>query len=162
MSLTTQGRTYTIDFHLMQQINDDSGTTRPVKRTVNTVLMSNSATNTDAAIDTTGLPGSTSNQCETDLKFVYVKACLILCFLALIDFFSNKKHFNLFITRYRESGLASPFIRSLFSILYEVYSSSAGPSVRYKCLRTLLRMIYYAPPDLLQVSVSLLRRSLNA
>lgn len=50
-----------------------------------------------------------------------------------------------------ECGLAAPFIRSLFSILYEVYSSSAGPSVRYKCLRTLLRMIYYAPPDLLQV-----------
>lgn len=51
-----------------------------------------------------------------------------------------------------ENYLASSFIRSLFSILYEVYSSSAGPSVRYKCLRTLLRMIYYAPSELLQVS----------
>lgn len=119
VSLTTQGRTYTIDFHLMQQINDETGTTRPVKRTINTVFLTNTATSTDATVETTGLPGTNNNQYDTDLKFV-------------------------------ESGLAAPFIRSLFSILYEVYSSSAGPSVRYKCLRTLLRMIYYAPPDLLQ------------
>ena len=35
--------------------------------------------------------------------------------------------------------------------LYEVYSSSAGPSVRVKCLRALLRMVYYASADLLKV-----------
>lgn len=35
ISLSTMGRTYTIDFHAMQQINEDSGTTRPVQRKVN-------------------------------------------------------------------------------------------------------------------------------
>lgn len=29
------GKTYTIDFNSMQQINEDSGTTRPVQRRVN-------------------------------------------------------------------------------------------------------------------------------
>jgi E3 ubiquitin-protein ligase TRIP12 len=51
-----------------------------------------------------------------------------------------------------ERGLAASFIRSLFSVLYEVYSSSAGPAVRCKCLRALLRMVYYASADLLKVS----------
>ncbi len=32
VSLSTMGRTYTIDFHSMQQINEDSGTARPVQR----------------------------------------------------------------------------------------------------------------------------------
>uniref|UniRef100_A0A182SJG6 E3 ubiquitin-protein ligase n=1 Tax=Anopheles maculatus TaxID=74869 RepID=A0A182SJG6_9DIPT len=49
-----------------------------------------------------------------------------------------------------ERGLAAEFIRNLFSVLYEVYSSSAGPSVRYKCLRALLRMVYFANGDLLR------------
>lgn len=43
------------------------------------------------------------------------------------------------------------FIRTLFSVLYEVYSSSAGPAVKCKCLRALLRMVYYASTDLLKV-----------
>lgn len=47
-------------------------------------------------------------------------------------------------------GLAAAFIRSLFSVLYEVYSSSAGPAVRCKCLKALLRMVYYASPELLK------------
>lgn len=42
-------------------------------------------------------------------------------------------------------------MRLLFSILYEVYNSSAGPLVRYKCLRALLRMVYYSPAELLLV-----------
>ena len=41
--------------------------------------------------------------------------------------------------------------RSLFGILYEVYSSSAGPAVRHKCLQAILRQIYYASPELLMV-----------
>lgn len=49
-----------------------------------------------------------------------------------------------------ERGLAAVFIRNLFSVLYEVYSSSAGPAVRYKCLKALLRMVYYASADLLK------------
>lgn len=50
-----------------------------------------------------------------------------------------------------ERELASSFVRSLFSTLYEVYSSSAGPAVRYKCLKALLRMVYFSSPELLRV-----------
>ncbi|XP_045199519.2 E3 ubiquitin-protein ligase TRIP12-like isoform X2 [Mercenaria mercenaria] len=49
-----------------------------------------------------------------------------------------------------DTDLASSFIKTLFSVLYEVYSSSAGPTVRHKCLQTLLRMIYYSSADLLK------------
>lgn len=49
-----------------------------------------------------------------------------------------------------DPDLASTLIKSLFSLLYEVYSSSAGPAVRYKCLRALLRMVHFSSPDLLQ------------
>lgn len=49
-----------------------------------------------------------------------------------------------------ERGLAAEFIKKLFSVLYEVYSSSAGPSVRFKCLRALLRMVYFANAELLR------------
>lgn len=49
----------------------------------------------------------------------------------------------------KETELSSQFIRSLFNIIYEIYNSSAGSSVRHKCLRALLRIIYYATPDLL-------------
>lgn len=49
------------------------------------------------------------------------------------------------------------FIRTLFSVLYEVYSSSAGPAVKCKCLRALLRMVYYASTDLLKVRDSPVR-----
>lgn len=50
------------------------------------------------------------------------------------------------------------FIRTLFSVLYEVYSSSAGPAVKCKCLRALLRMVYYASTDLLKVRQNIKRQ----
>lgn len=109
ISLSAMGKTYTIDFNSMQQINEDSGTTRPVQRRVNnssrTVIGSNQIIDSlDSRVD---------------------------CLRA-------------------NSDLAASCIKSLFAVLYEVYSSSAGPAVRHKCLRALLRMIYFAPPDLLQ------------
>ncbi|XP_055334897.1 E3 ubiquitin-protein ligase TRIP12-like [Paramacrobiotus metropolitanus] len=41
------------------------------------------------------------------------------------------------------------FIRNLFCVLYEVYSTSAGAAIRHKCSEALLRMTYHASPDLL-------------
>ena len=38
----------------------------------------------------------------------------------------------------------------IFPCTSQVYSSSAGPSVRHKCLQAILRMVYYAPNDLLR------------
>lgn len=119
MSLSTMGRTYTIDFHSMQQINEDTGTSRPVQRrvipphpptspTTNNVIAENNVNNNRGI--------TVNNEVEGEGL----------------------------------SDVAASFIRTLFSVLYEVYSSSAGPAVRCKCLRALLRMVYYASPELLQ------------
>ena len=108
ISLSTMGRTYTIDFHSMQQINEETGTTRPVQRKLH-----HSASG--------GPLNSGLKQSDSRIE------CL-----------------------QEETELATQFIRSLFSLLYEVYSSSAGPAVRHKCLRALLRMLYYASPELLR------------
>lgn len=124
ISLSTLGRTYTVDFHSMQQINEDTGTSRPVQRryvpstSQPIVSMSDMAQNKSAeGMDL--VPRSKASDARV--------ACLR-----------------------EEQGLAAAFIRSLFSVLYEVYSSSAGPAVRCKCLRALLRMVYYANADLLK------------
>jgi E3 ubiquitin-protein ligase TRIP12 len=113
ISLSTMGRTYTLDFHSMQQINEETGTTRPVQRKMNN------------ASGSSGLGGGSVGlgvkQSDSRIE------CL-----------------------QEETELATQFIRSLFSLLYEVYSSSAGPAVRHKCLRALLRMLYYASPELLR------------
>ncbi|KAG5670792.1 hypothetical protein PVAND_001031 [Polypedilum vanderplanki] len=42
------------------------------------------------------------------------------------------------------------FIKLLISVLFEVYSFSSTPFVRYKCLQALLRMIHFANADLLK------------
>ncbi|KAL9705097.1 hypothetical protein quinque_008615 [Culex quinquefasciatus] len=39
ISLSTLGRTYTIDFHSMQRVNGDTGTTRTVQRKINHALL---------------------------------------------------------------------------------------------------------------------------
>ncbi|KAM9481028.1 E3 ubiquitin-protein ligase TRIP12 isoform 1-T6 [Clarias gariepinus] len=49
-----------------------------------------------------------------------------------------------------EADLARCFIKTLFGVLYEVYSSSAGPAVRHKCLRAILRIIYFSDSELLK------------
>ncbi|RWS04790.1 putative E3 ubiquitin-protein ligase TRIP12-like protein, partial [Dinothrombium tinctorium] len=110
ISLSTMGRSYVIDFNSMQQINEDTGTSRPVQRRVNSSA-------SDGGIS------SSADGVNLDPRAVCLE---------------------------EEPELATSFIKALFGVLYEVYSSSAGPSVRHKCLRALLRIIYYAPPDLLR------------
>ena len=41
------------------------------------------------------------------------------------------------------------FVRSVFPVLFEVYSSSGGPTVKHKCLQALLRIVYFSPSSLL-------------
>ncbi|XP_054714479.1 E3 ubiquitin-protein ligase TRIP12-like [Uloborus diversus] len=48
-----------------------------------------------------------------------------------------------------DAELVNSCIKSLFPVLYEVYSSTAGPTVRYNCLRSMLRMLHFAPPEIL-------------
>lgn len=165
-SLSTLGRTYTVDFHSMQQINEDTGTTRPVQRKINpnyvpplppptaaasaatagqdlsasavataitalTNTVANTTANTSAQSST---PSTAPNTPATSSAQQRRRASVDARIACLKE----------------ERGLAAEFIKNLFNVLYEVYSSSAGPNVRYKCLRALLRMVYYATPELLR------------
>ncbi|KAH8418457.1 hypothetical protein KR009_004362 [Drosophila setifemur] len=147
ISLSTFGRTYTVDFHAMQQINEDTGTTRPVQRRINhnyvapvaagqdlTTSGAGGGASTSAAAaaaaannNNNNPPSSSDNQVKRRPSLDARIACLK-----------------------EERGLAADFIKHIFNVLYEVYSSAAGPNVRYKCLRALLRMVYYATPELLR------------
>lgn len=125
ISLSTMGRTYTIDFHAMQQINEDSGTTRAVQRKINAHIEPPPVA---VGLDNEGFSGMLNLAARPPNA---TRDARIACLK-------------------EERGLAAEFIKNLFSVLYEVYSSSAGPSVRYKCLRALLRMVYFANADLLR------------
>ncbi|KAL5005223.1 hypothetical protein ScPMuIL_018679, partial [Solemya velum] len=109
VSLSTMGRSYTIDFNSMQQINEDTGTARSVQRKLNPFATSTQSTDPNL------------HSCDSRAEILK-----------------------------EDMELASAFIQTLFAVLYEVYSSSAGPTVRHKCLQTLLRMIFYASADLLK------------
>lgn len=109
INLNTMGRVYIIDFNALQQINEETGTSRSIQRKVINKEELNNSTNSN-------------NKQQIDPR---------------IEFFE------------KETEISSKFIRSLFNIIYEIYNSSAGSSVRHKCLRALLRIIYYSSPDLL-------------
>ncbi|XP_029650609.1 E3 ubiquitin-protein ligase TRIP12 isoform X2 [Octopus sinensis] len=121
VSLSTMGRAYTIDFNSMQQINEDTGTARPVQRKVNSLVAS--------CIHSASSSSSSSSSSDPNVEQCDSREEILK----------------------EDIDLASAFIQTLFAVLYEVYSSSAGPTVRHKCLQTLLRMIYYASSNLLKV-----------
>nr|XP_026689713.1 E3 ubiquitin-protein ligase TRIP12 [Ciona intestinalis] len=111
-NLLVQGRVYVLDFNVMQQVNEDTGHARairrqPEKKDNNKLLVK---TESDSSL--------------TDARVSLVK---------------------------EDSVVISQFVRSLFTLLYEVYGTSAGsPAVRHKCLRAVQRMVYYAEPELLR------------
>lgn len=138
ISLSTLGRTYTVDFHSMQQINEDTGTTRPVQRKINTHLLDNPPNFPSGGVtQPQNIETTVSNQIPGQHLDLSARP-------------SNSQRDARVACLREERGLAAAFIRSLFSVLYEVYSSSAGPAVRCKCLKALLRMVYYANADLLK------------
>lgn len=49
----------------------------------------------------------------------------------------------------KNEDLVISSIKILFPVLFEIYCSSAGSTVKYKCLRAMLRMVYFAPPEVL-------------
>ncbi|GFT83092.1 e3 ubiquitin-protein ligase TRIP12 [Nephila pilipes] len=49
----------------------------------------------------------------------------------------------------KNDDLVISSIRILFPVLFEIYCSSAGSNVKHKCLRAVLRMVYFAPPEVL-------------
>ncbi|KAF0286822.1 E3 ubiquitin-protein ligase TRIP12 [Amphibalanus amphitrite] len=114
VQLDFMGRHYTIDFNTMRQINEGTGTSRPIqRRTVTGPAAGAGAPGTPAPA-----PPSGADPRLTALQ-------------------GNRPLF---------AGL----VGTLFSILYKVYSSCAGPAVRHMCLRAILRMVYFASPDMLK------------
>lgn len=140
ISLSVMGRTYTIDFNTMQQINEDTGTSRAVQRKFNPTAhgsASNQVATSDAAkANAAGVENADGSNSTGVVN------------LALRP--SNPYRDARLACLREERSLAAEFIKNMFSVLYEVYSSSAGPSVRFKCLRALLRMVYFASTDLLR------------
>ncbi|XP_040204751.1 E3 ubiquitin-protein ligase TRIP12 isoform X3 [Rana temporaria] len=120
ISLSTLGRVYTIDFNSMQQINEDTGTARAIQRKPNPLANANTMGFPDGVAL---LPGGHSELKRDDARAQLMK---------------------------EDPELAKSFIKTLFGVLYEVYSSSAGPAVRHKCLRAILRIIYFADAELLK------------
>ncbi len=117
VSLSTIGRTDTMDFHSIQQINEETGTTRLVQRKLK---------NAGGSMATSG-GGISVEVKQSDLRI----ECL-----------------------QEETELAAHLIRSLLSLVEEVYSIPACPAERHKCLRAFLRMLYYASSYLKSQSVT--------
>lgn len=153
ISLITMGRTYTIDFNSMQQINEDTGTTRPVQRKINPILSSsaiNSPTAAAAVAAAADAQDAANSVAAFDAAGLFAD-CVHGTGTVNLRLRPPNPYRDARLACLREErGLAAEFIKSLFSVLYEVYSSSAGPSVRFKCLRALLRMVYFASADLLR------------
>ncbi|CAK8697801.1 unnamed protein product [Clavelina lepadiformis] len=111
-SLLVQGRVYILDFNIMQQVNEDTGNSRPIRRQPHKSQGKRTVTKVESASSL------------SDARVSLIK---------------------------EDKIIVSEFVRSLFTLLYEVYGSSAGsPAVRHKCLQAVQRMIYYAEPDLLR------------
>ena len=49
-----------------------------------------------------------------------------------------------------EPALGETFVKSLLSVMYDVYYSSVGPAVKHKCLNAALKMLYHSSADCLK------------
>ncbi|CAF1083349.1 unnamed protein product [Rotaria sordida] len=127
VQLVISARHYLIDLQQLQQINEETNQARFIKRIVtpDTTETTTTTTTTDSIDESTNTNRQlTTTNNSTDARTEMMK--------------DNIELYN-------------SFIQSLFSVLYEVYNSSAGPAVKYRCLQALLRMIYYCPSDLLEI-----------
>lgn len=112
VTVICSGKTVTIDFSMMHQVNEETEQSRPVQRKINSQQPPNSSEHIDTRIKD-----------ESDPRVEYIK---------------------------KNPTVLEHFAQSLFGVLYEIYSSSAGPSVRHKCLSAFLRIIYYSPTEALR------------
>ena len=124
VQLMISGRSYLLDLQQLQQINEETNQARFIKRIVTP--------------DTTEPPTPTDESTNTNLPVATTNTTTVSSDARTETL---KEHLELY----------SAFIQSLFTVLYEVYNSSAGPAVKHRCLQALLRMIYYSPSDLLEV-----------
>ena len=49
-----------------------------------------------------------------------------------------------------ESSLGETLVKSLLSVMYDVYYSSVGPAVKHKCLSSALKMLYFSKAEYLR------------
>jgi E3 ubiquitin-protein ligase TRIP12 len=121
--LNTMGRTYVLDFNSMLQINEDTGTTRPIARKVLT------ATTTTTSTNNTPITTSSSTILSSNTTTTTTTAT------------NNNVNSLVFLEK---NQVYAEFVSSLFSILYEVYNSSAGSVIKHRSLRAILSMNYYS------------------
>lgn len=111
VSVDVLGRTYIIEFSVMQQINEETGNTRSIRRSV-----------VDANAGKDDNERSGKKDIEDDPRG------LTLC---------------------AETELCASFMQSLFAVLFEEFSNMAAPSVKYKCLKAIMRMLNCATAEVL-------------
>ncbi|CAF1314917.1 unnamed protein product [Adineta steineri] len=126
VQLMISGRHYLIDLQQLQQINEETNQARFIKRIITSDTTESPTDPNDESTSTNrqSTATTTTTNSSSDARTEMMK--------------DNME-------------LYSSFIQSLFSVLYEVYNSSAGPAVKHRCLQALLRMIYYSPSDLLEI-----------
>ncbi|UJR37286.1 hypothetical protein I4U23_029995 [Adineta vaga] len=125
VQLVISGRHYLIDLQQLQQINEETNQARFIKR----VVTPNSpdpvqSPSPSPSLSTDELP----NPPSTTAKVTNTVDARIEALKENPDLYNS-------------------FIQSLFTILYEVYNTSAGPTVKHRCLQSLLRMIYYSSSE---------------
>lgn len=124
----------------MQQINENTGPTRKVQRKMNPAANAHLTPNLTMGVDLKNTDGA-GNFGEG------VHATGTVNFALRPP---NPYRDARLASLREERGLAAEFIKNMFSVLYEVHNSSSGPSVQFKCLHTLLRMVYFASAELLR------------
>jgi E3 ubiquitin-protein ligase TRIP12 len=130
VQLVISGRHYLLDLQQLQQINEESNQARFIKRIV--------APNSPDATEPTSPPPSLSADEPTNTPPPQTTTAL---------HHPNDVRAELLKDNIE---LFNSFVQSLFTVLYEVYNTSAGPAVKHRCLQSLLRMIYYSSADLLE------------
>ena len=133
--LNTMGRTYVVDFNSMIQINEESGTARPVQRKTHLTTTSTTTppppttanNNNNETIVNKNLSAASGSSGEEKSGECASLACDV-----------RLEHMS------KRAELYAQFVTSLFAIVFEVYNSSAAPSIKHKSLRTLIRLVYHS------------------
>lgn len=146
VQLMISARSYLIDLQQLQQINEETNQARFIKRIV-TPDTTEPSTPTEydeySFLPQNQIFISSFPRISTDESTNSTRPVVTATTISSSDARTETLKDNL--------ELYSSFIQSLFTILYEVYNSSAGPAVKHRCLQALLRMIYYSPSDLLEI-----------
>jgi E3 ubiquitin-protein ligase TRIP12 len=132
VQLVISGRHYLLDLQQLQQINEETNQARFIKRIVTPI-------SPDITEPTSPSPSLSTDESTTTQPVQTIATTTIN---NSIDPRQEILKDNI--------ELYHSFIQSLFTILYEVYNTSAGPAVKHRCLQSLLRMIYYSSSDLLE------------